>query len=300
MMKKIFLFAFLLLGTKTFAQTDDNAGSLLDLLSSEEKAEKVTNAFKSPRVINTHSMEMLHAGTLDFRILHRFGLLNSGYKELFGLDNATMRLGFDYGITNNLMVGVGRSTLKKELDGYAKYRILWQEKGGKNPMPVSVAWVSGMTYNTLDNPFSQPDVKATFSRRSAYYHQLVIGRKFNDHFSLQVAPTLVHTNLVANEVTPNNLWAMEIGGRYKFSQRVAFVWDYSLAFNRFPSIMGYNPLSLGFDIETGGHIFQLHFSNSNGLNERAFIADKSNKWGKGQVRFGFNLSRVFQVKKNKI
>jgi Membrane bound beta barrel domain (DUF5777) len=293
-----FLFVFLLFfSLAAYAQTDSTS-SLLDLLGDEKEIEYTKNAFKSPRVVNGHSMEMLGAGLLDFRILHRFGRLDQGVQDLFGLDNATMRMGFDYGVSENLTVGIGRSTSKKEYDGYVKYRILWQSTG-KREMPVSVIWVSGLTINTLTSPLSQADVAVTLSRRMGYYHQIIIGRKFSNKLTLQLTPTLVHTNIVNSELHPNDLWALGFGGRYKFSQRVAFVWDYFYAFNRFPNQIAENPLSIGFDIDTGGHIFQLHLSNSVGMNERAFISDQNTSWFRGEIRFGFNLSRVFQIKKKK-
>lgn len=272
--------------------------SMLDELGEEETIEYVTNAFKSPRVINGHSMEMLAKGTLDFRILHRFGDVSAGYYQLFGLDQASMRMGFDYGLTPNLMLGVGRSTAKKELDGFVKYRIL-QQSTGKREMPVSVLWVSGLAMNGLKDPVGNPEVPVKFSRRMGYYHQLIVGRKFNDRFTLQLSPTVVHRNIVQNRLVPNELYALGIGGRYKLSQRFALVWDYGYVFNRFPANASHNPLSLGVDIETGGHVFQLHFSNAVGMNERAYLSDDNSQWGKGQIRFGFNLSRVFQIKKIK-
>ena len=271
--------------------------SLLDLLGEEEETtEHVTNAFKSTRVVNGQSMEMLGAGVLDFRILHRFGKFSLGAYQMFGLDNASMRLAFDYGITPNLMVGIGRSTNKKEVDGFVKYRILWQSTG-KKTMPVSLLWLSGVTVNGLKDPVGNPEVKPLFRRRMGYYHQLIVGRKFSERFTLQLSPTLVHTNIVQNRLIPNDLIAVGIGGRYKFSKRVALVWDYYYAVNSFPNDPFRNPLTIGFDIETGGHVFQLHFSNAVGMNERAFITDENGSWLKGDIQFGFNLSRVFQIVK---
>lgn len=302
---KHFICIILLFGLTLFHNTillaQDNGSDmdLLDALGNEEETEYITNAFKSPRVINSHSIEMLATGALDFRILHRFGRINQGWQEFWGLDNASMRMGFDYGILPNLTVGIGRSTAKKELDGFLKYRILWQSKG-KKAMPFSLVWVSGITYNGQSKPFSQPDIEATPARRIAYYHQLIIGRKFNSRFSLQITPTMVHRNIVDNVLVPNNLYAIGVGGRVKFSNRMAFVWDYSYPINRFPQKIDTHPLSLGLDIETGGHVFQLHFSNAVGMNERAFISDENGNWFKGDIQFGFNLSRVFQVKKNKV
>ena len=271
--------------------------SLLDLLGDEEETtEHVTNAFKSTRVVNGASMEMLGAGVLDFRILHRFGKFSQGAYQLFGLDNASMRLAFDYGITPNLMVGIGRSTNKKEIDGFVKYRILWQSTG-KKTMPISLLWVSGMTVNGLKDPVGNPEVEPLFRRRLAYYHQAIVGRKFSEKFSLQLSPTVVHRNIVQNRLIPTELYAIGLGGRYKFAKRIALVWDYYYAINRFPNDPVRNPLTIGFDIETGGHVFQLHFSNAVGMNERAFITDDNGSWLKGDIQFGFNLSRVFQVAK---
>lgn len=287
-------FAMLCLAANS-AQAQDEP-SLLDALGEEQSTDYATNAFKSPRVINGHSMEMLHEGTLDFRILHRFSDVSAGYYQFFGLDQASMRMAFDYGVTPNLMLGIGRSTNKKELDGFVKYRILWQSTGKRN-MPISLLWVSGVTMNGMKDPTGEPEVPVTLSRRMGYYHELIIGRKFNERFTMQISPTLVHRNIVQNKLIANDLWAMGIGGRYKVTQRLAIVWDYGYVFNRFPANVTRNPLSLGVDIETGGHVFQLHFSNAVGMNERAYLSDENGNWGKGQIRFGFNLSRVFQIKK---
>ncbi len=299
-MKKMFHTGVLLLIFALSARAQsENTGSLLSLLDEQAGTDHVSNAFKSPRVINSHSMEMLSAGTMDFRILHRFGDITQGAYDMFGLDQASMRLGFDFGITPNLMAGIGRSTNKKELDGFVKYRILWQATGRKR-IPLSLVWVSGMTMNGLKDPIGIEEVPVTFSRRLAFYHELIIGRKFNDWLTLQVTPTYLHLNFVANRLEPNELFAVGFGGRARFTKRIAFVWDYSYLINRFPADLNSNPLSLGVDIETGGHVFQLHFSNAIGMNERAYLTDHNGNWLKGEIRFGFNLSRVFQIVKKNI
>lgn len=270
--------------------------SLLDLLGEEETTEKVTNAFKSTRVVNGQSLEMLGAGVLDFRILHRFGKFSLGAYQMFGLDNASMRLSFDYGIIPNLMVGLGRSTNKKEVDGFVKYRILWQSTG-KKTMPVSLLWVSGITVNGLKDPVGFPEVKPLFRRRLGYYHQFIVGRKFSERFSLQLSPTLVHSNIVQNRLIPNDLFAVGLGGRYKLTNRIALVLDYYYVINGFANNPVKDPLTIGLDIETGGHVFQLHLSNAVGMNEHAFLTDDNGSWLKGDIQFGFNLSRVFQISK---
>ena len=291
---KGFLGLSLLLGTtQLLAQEED----LLKLLGEEKpKKERIKYAFKSPRVINGHSMEFLNPGTMDFRILHRFGQLDKGYKNFFGLDQASMRMGFDFGILQNLMVGIGRSTYKKEVDAFLKYAPIRQSTGPWSS-PVTLAFVSGITMDGLD--WADPTRKNFFTSRLGFYFEAIIGRKFSEAFTLQIVPTMVHQNLVALETDPNNIYALGVGGRLKLSQRVAFTWDYSHVLIGMPDSGYYHPLSVGFDIETGGHVFQLHFSNATGMNERAFITETTGSWGKAEVRFGFNLSRVFQIKKPK-
>jgi hypothetical protein len=208
-----------------------------------------------------------------------------------------MRMGFDYGLGKNLTIGIGRSTLRKELDGFLKFRPVHQATGAGGS-PVSVVLVAGMTIITQENTDPAKDV--TFKSRLGYYYQAIVGRKFNQRFSLQLSPTIVHRNeVLAND--DNDTYAMGIGSRFNKSKRVAFVADYFYVFNGLPKEQNHNPLSLGFDIETGGHVFQLHFSNASGMNERAFITETFNDWGKGDIQFGFNLSRVFTIgnKKNK-
>lgn len=281
-------------GAKLQAQDED----LLKLVGGDEKPkkERIKYAFKSPRVINGHSIEFLNPGTMDFRILHRFGQLNKGYENFFGLDQASMRMGFDFGILHNLMAGIGRSTYKKELDGFIKYAPMRQSTGPWSS-PVTVAFVAGMTLDGLT--WSDPNRKNFYTSRLAYYFQAIIGRKFSESFSLQLSPTMVHKNIVPLETDPNNIYALGVGGRLKLSKRIALTWDYSHVLIGMPDSGYYHPLSIGFDIETGGHVFQLHFSNSTGMNERAFITETTNQWGKGEIRFGFNLSRVFQIRKKK-
>ncbi len=261
---------------------------------STHKKEYVSSAFKSSRVINGHSMEMLGAGNLDVRILHRFGPVNQGVDQLFGLDQASMRMGFDYGISNNFTIGIGRTTFKKELDGFAKWRVVRQAKEGGSPF--SIVLVAGMSIQTLKNTDVTKTV--TFNSRVGYYYQVIAGRKFSEKFTVQLSPTLVHRNEVTT-ADANDVFAMGVGARYKISHRVAFVVDYFYVANGLPHSTGTNPLSIGVDIETGGHVFQLHFSNTSGMNERAFITETVNKWGKGDIQFGFNLSRIFSVKKYK-
>jgi len=287
----LMLVAILVISQQSFAQDED----LLKLVG-EDKPEKeyVNYAFKSSRVIMSHSMELLKPGTMDFRILHRFGNVNQGGYQFFGLDQATMRMGFDFGISKNFMLGIGRSTNKKEFDGFLEYRLIHQAKG-PHAFPISLVAVAGSTLQTLK--WADPARKNYFTSRMAYYGQAIIGRKFSDGITLQIAPTMLHRNLVPGEADPNDLYAAGIGGRFKLSKRLSLNFDYYYRINPNEADGTHNPLSIGIDIETGGHVFQLHFTNAIGMNERIFLTETINDWSKGDVQFGFNLSRTFQLKK---
>lgn len=268
------------------------AQDLLSLLG-EEKPQKefITNAFKATRVINGHSMEFLGNGVLDFRILHRFGTLSSGPNNLYGLDQANMRFGLDYGISKRLMVGFGRSNVNKEMDVFMKFRPIWQAKGGA---PFSLVMITGMTYHTM--PWADPNKDNYASNRMAFYHEIIIGSKFSRSFSMQLAPTFVHRNLVDSVGDMNDTYALGIGARVKLSNRVALVVDaHPVLYGRQSGTT--DPISVGFDVETGGHVFQLHVSNAVGMNEKTFITATRGDFLKGEIRFGFNLSRVFTIVK---
>ncbi|HEU4471306.1 MAG TPA: DUF5777 family beta-barrel protein, partial [Flavisolibacter sp.] len=239
----------------------------------------------------------LRPGVLDFRILHRFGSIGGGAYEFFGLDGpATVRLGLDYGLLENLSIGIGRSSFGKELDGFVKFRPLRQSRG-EGSSPLSMVLVAGSTLSTLK--WQNPDRKNEFAHRLAYYGQAVIGRKFSERVTLQVMPTLLHRNLVRTSRDPNDLFATGAGARLKLSKRVSFNIDYYYLVNQNEAADSHNPLSLGFDIETGGHVFQLHFTNAKGMNERAFLSDTVDEWTDGDIFFGFNISRSFQLRKKR-
>ncbi|HEX5001052.1 MAG TPA: DUF5777 family beta-barrel protein [Bacteroidia bacterium] len=287
------LLTLLFYGITAKAQDDD----LLSLIDDDSTTvEHVTSAFKSTRVINSHSIESLSSGVLDFRIMHRFGRINTGAYQLYGLDQATIRLGFDYGITDRFTVGFGRGTYYKELDGFLKYKLLWQSTGAKT-IPVSLVLVSGMTVNGLK--WADETRKNYFSSRLGYYYQILIGRKFSDVFTLQLGPTMVHRNLVATKEEHHDIYALEAGTRIRLSRRIALTADYFyIPPNQLDSRYG-DVFSVGFDIETGGHVFQLHFTNATAMNEKTFITENDGKWSKGDIHFGFNISRVFTLSSKK-
>ena len=263
---------------------------------SKSKTTYTTATFKTTRLINGHTVENVGKGVLDVKISHRFGKLNNGSYELFGLDNATMRMGFDYGINRYLMIGIGRSTFEKTYDGYFKLKLL-RQSSGKRRMPVTISYVPTVALKTLK--FEDPDRKNYFTSRLFFTHQLIIGRKFSESTSIQLMPTYVHRNLVKLATEPNGLMAVGIGGRQKVSKRISLNAEYYYQLPEYKLTGTTNSLSLGVDIETGGHVFQLHFTNSRGMNERTFISETTGTWEKGDIYFGFNISRVFTVGKRK-
>jgi hypothetical protein len=289
MLSALFLFQAL------HAQQDTT--DLLSLLGEEEPTMDYTIAtFKSTRVINMQSVENVAPGHLDFRISHRFGTINSGASDLWGLDQAYMRLGFEYGVNERMMVGIGRSNVNKEIDGFIKYKIIRQSSGLKN-VPVTISWFSSAVVRTT--PFADPNRKNYFSSRLYYCHQLLVARKMNDALSLQIAPTLVHRNLVADSTVNNDVYALGMGGRYKITKRSSFNFEWVAVPGDQLEPIYKNSLSLGFDIETGGHVFQLHFTNSKPMNEKGFITETTGEWAEGDIQFGFNVSRIFSVVKQK-
>jgi len=301
-MKKILswiMISMLSLGS-LFAQNDTT-----DLMSQLEKevmgneadrTDYATATFKTTRLINGHTVENAAKGVLDVKISHRFGKVNAGIYELFGLDNATMRMGLDYGITNWLMVGFGRSTFEKTLDGFMKMKLLRQSSGKRN-MPVTVTYLGAVSYKTLK--FENTAQVNYNTSRFSFSHQLLIGRKFSEGTSFQIMPTFTHINLVPLAEDPNDLIAIGIGGRQKLSKRVSLNAEYYYQLPDYKLTGTTNSFSVGFDIETGGHVFQLHFTNSQGMTERTFINQTTGEWGKGDVFFGFNISRVFTIGKRR-
>jgi hypothetical protein len=272
-----------------------SAQDLLDAFGKDSAKTNYTYAtFKTTRIVNGHSVENEARGVLLFMISHHFGPINSGSYNFFGLDQSTIRLGLEYGITDRLSVGVGRSSYEKTFDGFLKYKLLKQSSGYKT-MPVTVSLLTTMAINSLK--WQDPTRENFFSSRLSYTYQMLIARKFNNDLSLQIAPTMVHKNLVAGANDANDFYAMGFGGRYKLTQRMSVNCEYYSLLNQPKSGTLDNSLSVGVDIETGGHVFQFFLTNSQPMFERGFITETKGKWGKGDILFGFNISRVFTIKK---
>ncbi len=264
-----------------------------DKKEAKEKTDLVTATFKTTRLINGQSIENVGRGILDVKISHRFGPVNSGGYNLFGLDNASTRFGVDYGITNRLMVGVGRSSNEKLFDGFLKYRILRQSTG-KRYMPISISYSGSVNLNTLQDPVNP---NKWYSDRLTFSHQLLIASKLNDYTSIQFMPTLIHYNSVPLVSDPNDLYAVGIGMRQRISKRVNLTAEYYYQINPFQGTS--NALSFGVDVETGGHVFQFVFSNSLGMTDRSLITQTTGTWKNGDIHFGFNIARVFTIVKKK-
>lgn len=284
--------------TVTFSSMAQDMDSLLNDMTAE-KTTFANATFKATRIINGHSIEQMKAGQLDIRIHHRFGPVSNGFHSFYGLDEATTFVGMDYGITDKLMAGLGRTAYQETFNGFLKYHWLSQCSGEKN-RPVSVVLLTGMDIKAEEWPASEDTLTHYFSSRLSYVFQAMIARKFSESFSLQITPTFIHKNMVEQAIDPNDILAIGIGGRIKLSKRVSLNGEY---YYRLPTSVSGDPtsdqytnsLSFGFDIETGGHVFQLFFTNSQHTFERGFITETEGKWGNGDVRFGFNISRVFSL-----
>ena len=196
-----------------------------------------------------------------------------------------------YGITDQLYVGVGRSSFEKTYDGFVKYRLL-RQRTGENPFPVSVTAFSSMTIKTLKIDGEDPE----FNDKLAYTFQLLAARKFGSSVSIQLMPTYVHFNTISADESQNGLFSLGAGGRVKLSNRIALNLEYYYQIDELRNDT-HNALAIGFDIETGGHVFQLHFTNSRAMIEKGFIHETSDDFFDGDIRFGFNITRAFQLTK---
>lgn len=253
--------------------------------------------FKSTRISNSHSIENTKPLHLDFRIEHRFGRLNQGSYEFWGLDQATIRLGIDFGLADRLMVGVGRSSYQKTYDGFVKYKLLRQSTGKRN-MPLSAAVVGSAFLNTLRYTEAEEEY-LDFQHRFDYAWQLLLARKFGERLSFQLMPTYIHRNYVREGLGPNDVFTVGGGGRVKITKGVAITAEYYALLDPDMRETFQDALSVGVDIETGGHVFQLMFTNAQPVIENAFIAENQHEFFEGDIHFGFNIVRTFSFQRGK-
>jgi len=290
-----FIFFMLISFVRLPAQDD-----LLEMLDQEVKPARipVDATFKSTRVINCHSVERMQGGNLEFHVSHRFGLLNSGFNEFFGLDESSSHFSLEYGITDWLEVGLGRATVDKYYNGFVKLSPIRQSKG-KWGMPLTVSLLAEAMTTTKEYP--DPSWSVDAIHRRSFCFQVLVARKFAPWLSLQLSPTWIHRNLVATPQDPNRLFALGVGGRLKFTPRTALTCEYFWLKDRLllSGAPRYNPLSIGLDIETGSHVFQIFLTNAYTILEHSFIAETTGSWKKSELHVGFNISRVFTLIRKK-
>lgn len=299
-MKKIIL--LLLIYTNYIGLINaQNPADLLNLVNEKPKKEYVTATFKTTRLVNFHTVEVLSKRSLDFRISHRFGDFNSGAYNAWGIDGgANIRLALEYCHGSRLMFGVGRTSGKKIADGFLKYRLLKQTtKGGG--MPVSVTLYTGIYHTFMQNVIIDGENKyQNISDRLSYCHQIMIARKFSPRFSLQLTGAMVHVNMVDKISDKNDCFIAGVVTRFKFTKRQAITLEYGYRINKYSKEKYYDSFGIGWDVETGGHVFQLHLTNSFGLTEDQYFMYTNTSWDNWGIRLGFNISRVFSLQgKNK-
>ena len=280
-LKNIALVFLVLMGRMTYAQDD-----MLEGIDSTASNQKATSAFKAVKIVNLESTKLVAKGDLYLIIAHRFGSVKDGIKGFFGLDNAVTQIKFAYGLSDNFNIAAARS--EQAYDFSVKYTIFSQMENG---FPVSIVGFNSLGINNLLNESIYPKLKS--QNKLIYVNQLLLSRKFSKNFSFELAPSYFHENFVVDDNQSNSQFAMGLGGRYKISKRVSINMDYAAHLNRASTSNFNNPLSVGVDIETGGHVFQMHFSNSQGIHESGFLANTTGDWSKGEIFFGFNLVRVF-------
>ncbi|REE83120.1 hypothetical protein BX611_0400 [Lutibacter oceani] len=286
------VFLIIIVSNNMFSQTLD------DILAEEtvNNATVVSGTFNGTRIMNGQSVETRQKGVLEFLIQHRFGRINSGGYELYGLDQSNIRFGLEYAVTNDFAIALGRSSFEKVYDGYLKYKIIKQKTGNKST-PLSAALFVSAVEKTLKD--YDPLDKPSFSDRLTYTSQLLLARKFNSDFSIQITPTYIHYNTVSGSKDPNDFFALGIGTKVKISKHISINGEYYYSFNSFDLLTTKNSLAFGFDIETGGHTFQLIFTNSRAMVEKGFITETTGDFFKGDIHFGFNISRDFYLSKTK-
>lgn len=263
------------------------AQDLLELLNEDENTSTVvTSIFKDSRIVNAQSSKQTSKGEFKFLIQHRFGTLNSGFYNLWGLDNSQVRMGLDYGLSNRVNLSLGRSSANKQFDASAKMNVLQQTQS----CPIVFSVFSAVFFT---HPSESQRLQTDYEilNQLSFSNQLIISRKFSSKFSGILLPTHVHLNQFVANTSADPLF-FGVGCRYKITKKISVNSEYFNALSNMAEDYQ-NMLSFGIDIETGGHVFSLHVSNSRGMNEYAFLTQTKGQWTEGDIYFGFNISRVF-------
>lgn len=313
-MKKLLLFSVFVASGTLFAQDD-----LLSLVNegAEKKHEKVYATFKTYKLGNAHTIETVKKKHLDFRISHRFGnvynsalepnALNEAAHTYFGFDNASdIRWSFDYGVTDNLTIGIGRSRYRETYDGSIKWRPLTQTEDFHIPLSIAVFADIGYTSMKTDQLYAGivKDFETDELHRVNYFAQVIVASKLTEWLSIEFLPSYLHRNYIKQSINASNkaedtngLFSLGFGARVKLTKRMCLIGDYFYNFSPYyqNNIAAYNPLALGFELETGGHVFSLFFTNAPALIENSFIPYTTDTWSKGQIKFGFCISRTFAL-----
>ncbi len=268
--------------------SQDELMDILNNTGNDDDQGFVSATFKSARLINGHSIETRSGRLLEFLISHRFGRISSGVNDLYGLDQSFIRIALEYGITDKLNVGFGRSSYDKSLDGFLKYKLLRQSKKS----PVTITAFTSMAYDSRELPDTDPG--SALKYRFDYVYQVLLARKFTSNISLQLMPTMVHRNLAPGSEA-NDIPILGVGGRFKFTPRMGINLEYYHQLKDRPDRY-HNSTSFSWEIETGGHVFQLIFSNATQMIEKGFLVETEDDFFRGHIHFGFNISRVFNLK----
>ena len=275
---------FLLFSVLLFSQED-----LLSEIDTDNQTPVYASAvFKGLKVINFESTKLVAKGGFNFIVSHRFGTVKNGFDNLFGLDEAVTHLNFVYGISDYFNISASRSSNQKIYEVATKFRLARQQEG---KMPFTMVGYTSVLANTALDTDNLP--KLRFEHRLSYVGQLLISRKLTKELSLLVAPTFFHDNYVIDNSQDNSQYAVALGGRYKLGSRWSVNMEYGMHLNRSTTSLYNNPFSIGVDLETGGHIFQLHFTNSQSMNTNGVFGTSTGDWAEGDVYFGFNLARSF-------
>ena len=283
-MKKSLTTLFLLFTVLLFSQED----LLSEIDTATEKPLYASAVFKGLKVINFESTKLVAKGGFNFIVSHRFGTVKNGFQNLFGLDEAVTHLNFVYGLSEHINISASRSSNQKIYEVATKFRLVNQQ-AGKMPFTV-VGYTSVLANTTLD---SDNLPKLEFKHRLSYVAQLLVSRKMNKNLSLILSPTFFHDNYLTDDFQENSQYGVGFGGRYKLGKRWSLNTEYGVHLNRSENSLYKNPFSVGVDLETGGHVFQLLFTNSQSMNTNGVFGTSTGDWGESDVYFGFNLARSF-------
>ena len=283
-MKKFLTTLFLLFTVLLFSQDD----LLSEIDTATETPLFASAVFKGLKVINFESTKLVAKGGFNFIVSHRFGTVKNGFQNLFGLDEAVTHLNFVYGLSEHINISASRSSNQKIYEVATKFKLVSQQAG---KIPFTVVGYTSVLANTALDTDNLP--KLEFKHRLSYIAQLLVSRKMNKNLSLILSPTFFHDNYLTDDFQENSQYGVGFGGRYKLGKRWSLNTEYGVHLNRSKNSLYNNPFSIGVDLETGGHVFQLLFTNSQSMNTNGVFGTSTGEWGEGDVYFGFNLARSF-------